>query len=113
MTIVTSSDAPLVTVVGATGNQVRCGSVRQLTSQGGSVIKALSESSKSYRVRGISRDASKPAAQQLSEQGVEMVSANIEDRSAIDKVFKGADIVFAVTDFWAHLNSGSASDSRS
>ena len=40
-----------------------------------------------------------------------MVSANIEDRSAIDEAFKGADIVFAVTDFWAHLNSTSASDS--
>jgi len=91
MTIVDSS-APLVVVVGATGNQ------------GGSVVKALSESSAQYRIRGLSRDASKPAAKQLSEQGVEMVSANIEDRSAIDEAFKGADIVFAVTDFWAHLN---------
>ena len=86
--------------------------------QGGSVVKALAESSKAYRVRGIGRDVNKPAAQALSKQGVEMVAADIADRAAIDKAFAGADIVFAVrrlrscptdasqvTDFWAHLDS--------
>lgn len=72
--------------------------------QGGSVVKALAESSKPYRIRGIGRDVTKPAAQALSKQGVEMVAADIADRAAIDKAFAGADIVFAVTDFWAHLD---------
>ena len=79
--------------------------------QGGSVVKALSESTKNYRVRGIGRDVNKPAAKELASKGVEMVAADLTDRSAAEGAFKGADIVFAVTDFWAHLNSTSASDS--
>ena len=93
------SSQRLLVVLGATGNQ------------GGSVIKTFLEHPQ-YKIRGLTRNTSSDKAKALTEQGVEMVSANIEDRSAIDKVFKGADIVFAVTDFWAHLNSGSASDSR-
>lgn len=55
----------LITVFGATGNQ------------GGSVIKHILEDpqlSKEYRIRGITRDTSKKAAQDLSKQGVEVVS---------------------------------------
>lgn len=53
----------LITVFGATGNQ------------GGSVIKHLLADpalSKSFKIRGITRDVSKPAAQALSKQGVEL-----------------------------------------
>lgn len=55
----------LITVFGATGNQ------------GGSVIKHILEDpqlSKEYRTRGITRDTSKKAAQDLAKQGVEVVS---------------------------------------
>ena len=53
----------IITVFGATGNQ------------GGSVIKhllAYSTLSKTFKIRGITRDVSKPAAQALIKQGVEM-----------------------------------------
>lgn len=53
----------LITVFGATGRQ------------GGSVIKAILADtilSKEYRIRGITRDVSKPAAQALLKQGVEV-----------------------------------------
>lgn len=53
----------ILTVFGATGNQ------------GGSVIEhvlADSTLSKSFKIRGITRDVSKPAAQALIQQGVEM-----------------------------------------
>lgn len=63
------SDLPsmskLLTVFGATGNQ------------GGSVIKAVLADavlSKEYKIRGITRDVTKPAAQALTAQGVEMIS---------------------------------------
>lgn len=55
----------LITVFGATGQQ------------GGSVIRTilLDETlSKDFKIRGISRDTSKPAAQALLKQGVKLVS---------------------------------------
>ncbi|KAJ7741791.1 hypothetical protein DFH07DRAFT_964842 [Mycena maculata] len=58
--------APLVAVAGATGNQ------------GGSVMHALAESDRAYRIRGFTRDPSKPAAQALIAKGVE--SADFPER---------------------------------
>lgn len=55
----------LITVFGATGNQ------------GGSVIRSILADailSKEFKIRGITRDASKPAAQALLKQGVEVKS---------------------------------------
>lgn len=57
----------LITVFGATGNQ------------GGSVVKHIladAELSKSFKIRGITRDTSKPAAKALADQGVELVSVS-------------------------------------
>lgn len=57
----------LITVFGATGKQ------------GGSVIRTILQDetlSKEFRIRGISRDTSKPAAQALFKQGVELVSVS-------------------------------------
>ncbi|KAG9718671.1 hypothetical protein KCU73_g15002, partial [Aureobasidium melanogenum] len=51
----------LITVFGATGNQ------------GGSVIKHIladSQLSSEFKIRGITRDVSKPAAKALADQGV-------------------------------------------
>ncbi len=83
MIVQTSSD-PLVVIVGATGVQ------------GGSVIKALAASNKNYRIRGLTRDPSKPAAQALSQQGVEMVAAALyaDKKDDAIKAFEGADILF-------------------
>lgn len=54
----------ILTVFGATGIQ------------GGSVAKSIIAHptlSKQYKIRGITRDPSKPAAKALAEQGVEVV----------------------------------------
>jgi uncharacterized protein YbjT (DUF2867 family) len=84
MTISHELSAPLVVVVGATGMQ------------GGSVINALIESDKPYRLRGLTRDASKPAARKLIDQGVEMVSVSISADNAekVHQAFEGANIAF-------------------
>jgi uncharacterized protein YbjT (DUF2867 family) len=84
MTITQAASAPLIAVVGATG------------AQGGSVIKALSESDKPYRIRGFTRDATKAAAEALKKQGVEMVTVNlvVENKEEVYKAFTGADYAF-------------------
>lgn len=59
----------IITVFGATGVQ------------GGSVIKAILADSKlanEFKIRGITRDTSKPAAQALASQGAELVSVIIQ-----------------------------------
>ncbi|KAJ7449186.1 NAD(P)-binding protein [Mycena latifolia] len=94
MTITQNPTAPLVAVVGATGNQ------------GGSVIKALEESDKPYRIRGFTRDATKPSAQELAKKGVEVVNISlvVENRDEVYKAFSGANMAFIVTNFWEHTN---------
>lgn len=84
MTISKDTSAPLVAVVGATGNQ------------GGSVIKALAASKQPYRIRGFTRDTSKKAAQDLEKQGVEMVavSLTVDNKEAVHQAFEGAAIAF-------------------
>lgn len=112
MTITQNTSAPLVVVVGAAGTQ------------GGSVIKALAESDKAYRLRGLTRDPTKPSSLQWANQGVEMlgVTPTVENESEVLKSFEGANIVFvsdqclcfpvriahlrfrkAMTNFWAHM----------
>ncbi|KAJ7648593.1 NAD(P)-binding protein [Mycena polygramma] len=94
MTITQDSSAPLVAVVGATGTQ------------GGSVVKALAESDKPYRVRGFTRDAAKPASQKLNKLGVEVVAVSlvVDNKAEVYKAFAGANAAFLVTNFWEHLD---------
>jgi len=94
MTISQDNSAPVIVVSGVTGQQ------------GGSVVKALASSSKSYRVVGITRDASKPSAQKIAEQGVKMVSITLssDNTEAVAQVLKGADYFF-VSLVLAHVTS--------
>lgn len=98
MPISSSQAAPLVVVVGSTGIQ------------GGSVIKALAESDRPYRIRGLTRDATKPAAQKLADQGVEMISVSltVENADAVRTAFSGGSIIFVRFQFqcqWCSMNS--------
>ncbi|KAJ7819211.1 NAD(P)-binding protein [Mycena olivaceomarginata] len=94
MTITQAQSVPLVAVVGATGVQ------------GGSVIKALVESNKPYRIRGFTRDATKPAAEALKKRGVDVVAVNLvlENKEEVYKAFVGADYAFLVTNYWEHMS---------
>lgn len=76
----------LVVVLGATGTQ------------GGSVIKALLKHPQ-YRIRGVTRNVNKTESKKLQQDGVEMVSADMNDESSLIKAFHGASVIFAVTDF--------------
>ncbi|KLO16756.1 NAD(P)-binding protein [Schizopora paradoxa] len=85
MTISKDSSAPIFVVVGSTGGQ------------GGSVVRAIQESSKPYRVRAITRDAAKPKAKELASLGCEVVEADISTPDGAKKAFEGADFAFAMT----------------
>ena len=81
----------VLTVFGATGNQ------------GGSVVTAVlnhPKLSSEYRIRGVTRDTSKPAAQALAQKGVEVVQGDINDKDALRKILEGSSAVFAVTNYW-------------
>ncbi|KAH8697113.1 NmrA family transcriptional regulator [Talaromyces proteolyticus] len=81
----------LITVFGATGNQ------------GGSVIRALLADpvlSKEFKIRGITRDSSKPAAQELASKGVELVSADLGSVESVASAVKDAHTIFLVTNYW-------------
>lgn len=78
----------LLVVFGATGQQ------------GGSVVKSVladPELSKTYKVRAITRDTTKPAAKALSDQGVEVVSADADKPETLKSALAGAHTVFALT----------------
>ena len=80
--------AKLLTVFGATGQQ------------GGSVVDYVindPELSKQYKVRGITRDLTKPAAQALRQKGVEVVKADADDKDSLKQAMEGAHTVFGVT----------------
>ncbi|KAL2357958.1 hypothetical protein BJ546DRAFT_835245 [Cryomyces antarcticus] len=80
----------IITVVGITGIQ------------GGSVADVFLKDP-SYKVRGISRDPSKPSGKAWTEKGVEMVAANLDDLDSLTSAFKRSSVIFGVTDFWQHM----------
>jgi uncharacterized protein YbjT (DUF2867 family) len=85
---------PIIAVMGATG------------AQGGGLIRALLADEKTnYTVRALTRNPNSDAAKKLAEQGVEIVAADVDDVSSLEKAFRGAHGVFGVTFFWEHFSA--------
>jgi uncharacterized protein YbjT (DUF2867 family) len=76
----------VIAVTGATGQQ------------GGAVARKLLADG--WRVRALTRDANKPAAQELASLGAEIVMGDMENRAELDAAFKGVYGVFSVQNFW-------------
>jgi uncharacterized protein YbjT (DUF2867 family) len=76
----------MIAVTGATGQQ------------GGSVARKLLADG--WKVRALTRDVNKPAAQELASLGAEVVPGDMEDRAQLDAAFEGAYGVFSVQNFW-------------
>lgn len=77
----------LICVIGATGNQ------------GGSVARRFLQDPK-FNVRGITRDNRSTASQEMASLGAEMVNADLNDPESLKAAFKGANIIFSVTQYW-------------
>ena len=76
----------IIAVTGATGQQ------------GGAVARKLLADG--WKVRALTRDVNKPAAQQLKSLGAEVVPGDMDQRAELDAAFKGAYGVFSVQNFW-------------
>jgi hypothetical protein len=79
--------AKLICIVGVTGNQ------------GGSVAQRFLRDP-TYRIRGLTRNPASPAARKLSEQGIEIVQADLEDVESLTAAFEGANVIFSITNYW-------------
>ena len=76
----------IIAVTGATGQQ------------GGTVARKLL--SDGWKVRALTRDVNKPAAQELKALGAEIYAGDMDNRAELDAAFKGAYGVFSVQNFW-------------
>src|SRR5919106_4599605 len=79
-------DDKIIAVTGATGQQ------------GGAVARKLLADG--WKVRALTHDINKPAAQELASLGAEIVAGDMEDRVQLDAAFQGAYGVFSVQNFW-------------
>lgn len=80
----------LIVIVGITGNQ------------GGSVARRFLLDP-TYRIRGLTRNPSSPAAQSLSAQGIEIVQADLDDPPTLVAAFAHANVIFSVTNYWEYF----------
>jgi uncharacterized protein YbjT (DUF2867 family) len=76
----------IIAVTGATGQQ------------GGTVARKLLADG--WKVRALTRDVNKPAAQELKALGAEIVPGDMDNRAELDAAFQGAYGVFSVQNFW-------------
>src|SRR5574339_278139 len=76
----------IIAVTGATGQQ------------GGAVARKLLADG--WKVRALTRDVNKPAAQALAQAGAELTAGDMDSRSELDAAFDGAYGVFSVQNFW-------------
>lgn len=75
-----------ILVTGATG------------AQGGALIPLLQQ--RGYSVRALTRDPAKPAAQGLTQQGVEVFAGDLDDEASLLRACTDCYGVFSVQNFW-------------
>ena len=76
----------VIAVTGATGQQ------------GGAVARKLL--AEGWKVRALTRNEEKPAAQELASLGAEVVPGDMDNRAELEAAFQGAYGVFSVQNFW-------------
>ncbi|KAL3476936.1 hypothetical protein BJX99DRAFT_227194 [Aspergillus californicus] len=86
-----------IVIVGATGTQ-------------GSSVAHTFLRYPEWHVRGITRNPLSAASKSLSEQGVEMIKADIDDKQSLVPAFEGANVIFSNTDFFAHMEHALSTD---
>jgi hypothetical protein len=67
--------------------------------QGGSVASQFL--ALGWNVVGLTRSITSPSALALSAMGVELLKADVDDPASLISAFRGANVIFGMTDFWA------------
>jgi len=83
----------IIAITGATG------------AQGGSLARSiLADPDGEFSVRAITRNSRSPAALALRDAGAEVVQADLDERSSLQRAFTGAYGAFFLTNYWEHLS---------
>lgn len=83
----------IIAVVGGTG------------AQGRSLVNAiLNDKNGGFKARVITRNAESDKAKELAKLGVEVVEADVDNKSSLVNAFKGAYGAYCVTFFWEHFS---------
>jgi uncharacterized protein YbjT (DUF2867 family) len=87
------SEKKIIAVVGATG------------AQGGGLVRAIMEDAGGgFTARALTRNVDSPKAQELKALGAEVVAADVDDVSSLERAFEGAHGAYCVTFFWEHFS---------
>ena len=83
----------IIAVMGATG------------AQGGGLVRAIQNDPNSeFAARAVTRSADSDKAKALSQSGVEVVTADVDDIESLKRAFQGAHGAYCVTFYWEHLS---------
>jgi uncharacterized protein YbjT (DUF2867 family) len=83
----------VIAVLGATG------------AQGGGLVRAiLGDPQGGFSARAVTRDPGSAKARELAALGAEVVAADIDDPSSLERALQGAHGAYFVTFFWAHFS---------
>jgi uncharacterized protein YbjT (DUF2867 family) len=84
----------IIAVLGATG------------AQGGGLVRAMLAAPEDGLIpRAVTRDPSSAAAKALSDLGVEVVQADLDDQASLVAAFVGAHGAFCLTNYWEHFDT--------
>ena len=87
------AEEKVIAVIGATG------------AQGSGLVRAIcADTSGGFRARAITRDVSSDKAKELASLGAEVIAADVDDESSLERAFQGAHGAYCVTFFWAHFS---------
>jgi uncharacterized protein YbjT (DUF2867 family) len=88
------ADKKIIAVLGATG------------AQGGGLVRAIAgDRAGDFAVRAVTRDPNSDKALALAAAGAEVVRADVDDTSSLERAFSGAHGAFCVTFFWNHFSA--------
>jgi len=86
------AERKIIAVVGATG------------AQGGGLVRAIqADPGSGFVARAVTRDVNSAKAKALAALGAEVVAANVDDQSSLERAFAGAHGAYCVTFFWDHM----------
>lgn len=73
--------------------------------QGGGLARAiLSDTSRNFTVRAVTRKVHSDKASELAKLGAEVVAADLDDLESLQQAFSGAYGAYCVTNFWEHFS---------